>query len=39
MVEDNATASKGDRDPAEWKPPRRAYHCTHAHKWVNIKYR
>lgn len=39
MVEDNANASKGDRDPREWKPPRRAYHCEYARKWINLKYR
>ncbi len=32
VVEDNANASKSDRDPAEWKPPRQAYHCTYARK-------
>lgn len=39
MVEDNANASKSDSDPREWKPPRKAYHCEYARKWVNIKYR
>lgn len=37
-VEDNLNASKGDRDPSEWKPPRTAYHCTYARKWINIKH-
>lgn len=37
-VEDNLNASKGDRDPSEWKPPRTAYHCTYAKRWVNIKH-
>lgn len=31
-VEDNLNASKGDRDPSEWKPPRTGYHCTYARK-------
>ena len=37
-VEDNANASKGDKGPEAWKPPRRAYHCAYAKKWVNIKH-
>ena len=37
-VEDNANASKGDRAPEAWKPPRRAYWCTYSRKWINIKY-
>lgn len=38
-VEDNANQSKGDRSPESWKPPRTAYHCTYAKKWINVKYR
>lgn len=38
-VEDNANASKSDREPEEWKPPRKAYWCTYAKKWINIKHR
>jgi hypothetical protein len=37
-VEDNANASKGDKGPEAWKPPRAAYHCAYAKKWVNIKH-
>ena len=37
-VEDNANQSKGDRAPEAWKPPRKAYWCTYARKWINIKY-
>ncbi len=37
-VEDNLNASKGDRGPEAWKPPRTAYHCTYATKWVNVKH-
>ncbi len=37
-VEDNLNASKGDRGPEAWKPPRTAYHCTYASKWVNVKH-
>lgn len=29
--------SKGDRDPAEWKPPVTAYHCEYATAWVHVK--
>lgn len=37
-VEDNANASKGDKGPEAWKPPRAAYHCTYSKKWINIKH-
>ncbi|QIN83512.1 DUF1524 domain-containing protein [Rubrobacter tropicus] len=37
-VEDNANASKGDKGPEAWKPPRAAYHCTYARKWIGIKH-
>lgn len=29
--------SKGDRDPAAWKP-RAAYHCTYSKMWIRTKY-
>ena len=31
--------SKGDKDPAEWMPPREGYWCKYLRKWVAIKYR
>ncbi len=37
-VEDNANASKGDKGPEAWRPPRSAYHCTYSKKWINIKH-
>ncbi len=37
-VEDNANASKGDKGPEAWKPPRAAYHCAYSKKWINIKH-
>ncbi|MFP8941163.1 HNH endonuclease family protein [Streptomyces fenghuangensis] len=37
-VTDNVNQSKGDKDPAEWMPPRSAYHCTYARMWVWVKY-
>lgn len=37
-VDDGLNASKGDKGPEAWKPPRSAYHCTYARKWINIKY-
>ncbi|CAM3823377.1 HNH endonuclease family protein [Nocardiopsis rhodophaea] len=30
---------KGDKDPAEWMPPRTAIHCAYAKAWINVKYR
>lgn len=29
--------SKGDRDPAQWLPPRRASWCRYASDWVSVK--
>ena len=37
-VDDGLNASKGDKGPEAWKPPRAAYHCTYAAKWVRIKH-
>jgi hypothetical protein len=34
---DSSNQSKGDRDPAEWKP-RAAYHCTYSKMWIRAKY-
>jgi Protein of unknown function (DUF1524) len=38
-VTDNVNQSKGDKDPAEWLPPRTAARCTYAIQWVQVKYR
>jgi hypothetical protein len=35
----SSNRSKGDRDPAEWLPPRRAYICRYLTNWVAVKYR
>ncbi|PCG87677.1 hypothetical protein CIB93_01075 [Streptomyces sp. WZ.A104] len=37
-VTDNVNQSKGDRDPAEWMPPRTAYKCTYVRAWVHVKH-
>ncbi|MEV8345344.1 HNH endonuclease family protein [Streptomyces niveus] len=37
-VTDNVNQSKSDRDPAEWMPPRAAYHCMYARMWVDVKH-
>ncbi|MET4926970.1 HNH endonuclease family protein [Streptomyces sp. PSRA5] len=37
-VTDNVNQSKSDRDPAEWLPPRAAYHCMYARMWVDVKH-
>ncbi|WP_191302082.1 HNH endonuclease family protein [Lentzea cavernae] len=29
--------SKGDQDPAKWKPPVAAYGCTYAQHWIAVK--
>jgi len=31
--------SKGDRDPADWLPPRIAFRCTYASDWIAVKAR
>lgn len=36
-VTDNVNQSKGDRDPAEWMPPRSSYKCTYVRAWVHVK--
>jgi hypothetical protein len=30
--------AKGDQDPAQWKPPNRAYWCQYAVDWIAVKY-
>jgi hypothetical protein len=38
-VTDNVNASKGDRDPAAWLPPRADQSCRYVSEWVVVKYR
>jgi len=38
-VTDNVNASKGDRDPAAWLPPRADQSCRYVVEWVVVKYR
>ncbi|MPZ25526.1 MAG: DUF1524 domain-containing protein [Micromonosporaceae bacterium] len=33
----SSNLSKGDRDPAEWKP-RAGYHCTYSKMWIRSKH-
>lgn len=35
----SSNRSKGDSDPAEWLPPRRAYICRYLATWTAVKYR
>ncbi|WP_331461171.1 HNH endonuclease family protein [Micromonospora tarapacensis] len=37
-VTGSVNSSKGDRDPAAWKPPRTAFHCTYARAWIQVKW-
>lgn len=37
-VTDNSNQSKGDRDPAAWRPTRTSFHCTYARMWIGTKY-
>lgn len=38
-VTDSVNQSKGDRDPSQWLPPRRDYHCTYISLWLSVKAR
>ncbi|MEC4016215.1 HNH endonuclease family protein [Streptomyces sp. H27-D2] len=37
-VTDNVNQAKGDKDPAQWMPPRAAYTCTYVRMWVGVKH-
>ncbi len=37
-VTSTVNQSKGDKDPAAWKPPRAAFHCTYARAWIQVKW-
>jgi hypothetical protein len=37
-VTDNVNQSKGDKDPAEWKPPLTSFYCTYAEAWIQVKW-
>ncbi|GAA1500838.1 HNH endonuclease family protein [Streptomyces synnematoformans] len=38
-VTTEVNSSKGDRDPADWKPPRTSSWCGYAKFWIHTKYR
>ncbi|MCR3738375.1 Protein of unknown function (DUF1524) [Actinomadura glauciflava] len=38
-VTDNVNQAKGDKDPAQWKPPLASFHCTYARSWTDVKHR
>lgn len=35
----SSNRSKGDRDPAEWLPSAKSFHCQYAGRWIQVKYR
>ncbi|MDT0270462.1 HNH endonuclease family protein [Streptomyces sp. DSM 44915] len=37
-VTNSVNRAKGDKDPAEWLPPRGAYHCVYARAWIQVKH-
>jgi hypothetical protein len=37
-VDDGLNQSKGDKGPEAWKPPRKAYWCTYARRWIGVKH-
>ncbi|MEU8222397.1 HNH endonuclease family protein [Kribbella sp. NPDC048915] len=37
-VSASSNRSKGDKDPAEWKPTNSSVHCIYAREWIWVKY-
>jgi hypothetical protein len=37
-VSASSNRSKGDSDPAAWKPPNASVHCIYAREWIWVKY-
>jgi Protein of unknown function (DUF1524) len=37
-VSRTANRAKGDQDPAQWRPPDRAYWCQYAQDWIAVKH-
>lgn len=37
-VTDDVNQAKGDKDPAEWQPPRAAERCRYARAWIQVKW-
>jgi hypothetical protein len=37
-VSASTNRSKGDQDPAQWKPPNRDYWCEYARRWIAVKF-
>jgi hypothetical protein len=37
-VSASSNRSKGDRDPASWKPTNTSWHCVYAREWIWVKY-
>lgn len=38
-VSASSNRSKSDRDPAQWLPPNRDFHCAYAFRWMAVKQR
>lgn len=38
-VTTEVNSSKGDRDPASWKPPRTGAYCAYSKFWIHTEYR
>nr|WP_246157646.1 HNH endonuclease family protein [Catellatospora sichuanensis] len=36
-VSATSNRSKGDQNPAQWKPPNKDYWCTYAQQWITVK--
>lgn len=37
IMDDGTNSAKGDKDPSQWLPPNRSYHCEYVVNWVRVK--
>jgi hypothetical protein len=37
IMDDETNSAKGDKDPSQWLPPNRSYHCEYVVNWVRVK--
>jgi hypothetical protein len=36
-MDDGTNSAKSDKDPSQWLPPNRSYHCEYVLNWVQVK--
>ena len=37
IMDDGSNSAKSDKDPSQWLPPNRSYHCEYVVNWVRVK--